>query len=45
MKEGVLVPWQLPAWDADEKITSEMMAMDHYLEDEARYIFEKKNGT
>jgi hypothetical protein len=43
MKEGVFVPWNIPAWDADEKIDSEMMAMEHYLEDEARYVFGKEN--
>ena len=43
MKEGIVVPWKISTWEADEKIDSEMMAMEHYLEDEARYVFEKKN--
>ena len=41
-KAGTFVPWKLPSWDADERIDSELMAMDEFLDDETRYVFRKR---
>jgi hypothetical protein len=40
--DGRFVPWSLPAWDADEKIAAELMAMDTFLDDESQYVFRKR---
>jgi hypothetical protein len=41
VKSGRFVAWQLPPWDADYRIDSELMAMDTFLDDETRYVFRK----
>ena len=41
-KEGTFIPWQLPPWDADHRIDSDLMAMGQFLEDETKYVFRKK---
>jgi hypothetical protein len=42
LHEGRFVPWQTEAWHADERIDTELMAMTAFLDDEARYVFQKK---
>jgi hypothetical protein len=42
LKAGTFVSWQLPAWDADHRIDSELMAMRMFLDDETRYVFRKR---
>lgn len=41
IEDGSFVPWALPSWDADEKIDTELMAMDTFLEDETQYVFRR----
>ena len=36
---GRFVPWKLAPWDADQRIDTELMAMDSFLEDESKYVF------
>ena len=36
---GVFLPWKLEAWDADERIDRELMAMYSFLEDQSKYVF------
>ena len=42
LHKGRFVPWQTEPWHADEKIDTELMAMTAFLDDEARYVFRKK---
>ena len=42
MKNGEFVPWPLPAWDADERLSKELMAMHSFLDDESQYVFRKR---
>ena len=42
VQAGTFIPWPLPQWDADDKIDAELMAMDSFLDDEARYVFRKR---
>lgn len=40
--DGAFVPWSLPAWEADERIDAELMAMHAFLGDESQYVLRKK---
>jgi hypothetical protein len=42
VEDGKFVAWTLDPWDADEKFDSALMAMDHFLENETRYVFQRK---
>ncbi|RYD85062.1 MAG: hypothetical protein EOP84_03680 [Verrucomicrobiaceae bacterium] len=42
LRDGRFLLWSLPAWDADQKIDAELMAMETLLSDESQYIFRKK---
>jgi hypothetical protein len=42
VRDGGFVPWSLPAWDADERIDAELMAMHTFLDDESHYVFRKR---
>ena len=39
---GRFIPWQLPPWDADQRIDAELVAMDLFLDDEDKYVFRKR---
>ena len=41
VRGGQFVSWSLPAWDADERIDAELMAMDRFLDDESQYVFRR----
>ena len=42
VRGGQFISWSLPAWDADERIDAELMAMDTFLDDESQYVFRKR---
>jgi hypothetical protein len=42
VRDGGFVPRSLPAWDADERIDAELMAMHTFLDDESQYVFRKR---
>jgi hypothetical protein len=42
LKEGKFVSWSLEPDEANLKIDDELMSMDSFLEDENRYVFQKK---
>jgi hypothetical protein len=42
MAAGRFVSWKLEPWEADDKMESELMAMDAFLEDKDKYVFQKR---
>ena len=36
------VPWPLTPWAADDKIGTEVMAMNDFLADDSRYVFRRR---
>jgi hypothetical protein len=42
VRDGRFVPWSSAAWDADERIDAELMAMHTFLDDESQYVFRKR---
>jgi hypothetical protein len=42
MRAGRFVSWKLEPWDADDKVDAELMAMDVFLDDENKYVFQKR---
>ena len=44
IESGKFVAWNLEACDADERIDSELMAMDDFLADDTRYVFRRKTA-
>jgi hypothetical protein len=44
VEKGTFVLWQVDQEDADQRIDTELMAMTAFLDDEARYVFRKKNA-
>jgi hypothetical protein len=41
-KEGRFVSWSLEPEDADTRVDEELMSVDAFLEDQSRYVFQKK---
>ena len=42
MTAGRFVSWKLDSCDADDKVDAELMAMDVFLDDEGKYVFQKR---
>ena len=42
MTAGRFVSWNLEPWDADDRIDAELMAVDVFLDDEGKYVFQKR---
>jgi hypothetical protein len=42
MTAGRFVSWKLEPCDADDKFDAELMAMDVFLDDENKYVFQKR---
>jgi hypothetical protein len=41
-KEGRFVSWSIKPEDANTRVDDELMSMDAFLEDQSRYVFQKK---
>ena len=42
VESGKFVAWSLAPWDADERIDSELMAIQDFFSDETRCVFRRK---
>jgi hypothetical protein len=42
VKDGEFVAWPLENWEADDRISAEMIPMDKFLDDEGQYVFRKR---
>src|SRR6476469_6838899 len=42
MRGGRFAPWSLAPWDADQRIDTELMTMESFLDDETQYVFRKR---
>jgi hypothetical protein len=45
LKNGKFVRWPLEPLEVDEKIDTDLLAMDEFLDDKTRYVFRKKQSA